>query len=545
MKFNERLVLWAGVILSALLLTLPYLVPHTGLLMLVALLPLLEVERIITSRGIKRGWIYHYTTFLLWNIFTTYWIYNATLPGAIVASVFNSLQMSLIFGCFRWFKKRYSPSLGYLFLVLGWLAWEHFYFDAEISWPWLVLGNGFATSIKSIQWYEYTGALGGSLWTLLSNVLLFTILSYGKKLRATEGKKCGKNRGVIIALSLYSMLVLVPVIVSHIIYAGYNEKENPKEFVVIQPNIDPYEDKFGGMTRDQQDNILVSIAKEAVTPQTSMIVAPETFTSDLLENTPFRNRTMSSSLELLRETGVSDILFGAQSFYFYPMTEDGNAPTYTARKMENFWYDSFNTAVFLDSTGKFMFYHKSKLVVSVEYQPYPKYLPFLSSLMIDLGGATGSYGTQKERAVHTSLDGSVKIGAAICYESIYGDYYRDYILKGANVMAIITNDGWWGNTPGYMQHLRYASLRAIETRRSIVRSANTGVSALIDQRGDIVKRLGWWERGYLRGDLNLNDKITVFVKYGDYIGRVAYVSMLLFIGLAILSVLKIYGKGRG
>ncbi|MCK9305881.1 MAG: hypothetical protein M0P27_10860, partial [Bacteroidales bacterium] len=176
MKSKIKSDIWAGVILSSILLTLPFILPHTGLLMLVALLPLLEAERLITARGIRRGWIYHYSAFLLWNLFTTYWIYNATLPGAIAAVFLNSLQMSLIFGGFRWFKRRVSPSVGYLFLVLGWLAWEHFYFDAEISWPWLVLGNGFATTIKNIQWYEYTGTLGGSLWILMSNVLLFRIL---------------------------------------------------------------------------------------------------------------------------------------------------------------------------------------------------------------------------------------------------------------------------------------------------------------------------------------------------------------------------------
>ena len=120
--------------------------------------------------------------------------------------------------------------------------------------------------------------------------------------------------------------------------------------------------------------------------------------------------------------------------------------------------------------------------------------------------------------------------------------------KSSHLIGIkmkVTNDGWWGDTPGYNQHLRYASLRAIETRRSIARSANTGISALIDQRGVIKESLGWWQRGYVKGELNLNSKITTFVKYGDYIGRVAYASMLLFVGLFLLIVLKIYGKERG
>ena len=109
-------------------------------------------------------------------------------------------------------------------------------------------------------------------------------------------------------------------------------------------------------------------------------------------------------------------------------------------------------------------------------------------------------------------------------------------------MSIITNDGWWLDSPGYRQHLWFDQLRAIETRRSIARCGNTGVSALINQRGDISASTEWWTRSVLKGKLNLNEKITTFVKYGDFIGRIAYASMLIFIALAILSLLKISAK---
>ncbi|MFZ8281203.1 nitrilase-related carbon-nitrogen hydrolase, partial [Staphylococcus aureus] len=74
----------------------------------------------------------------------------------------------------------------------------------------------------------------------------------------------------------------------------------------------------------------------------------------------------------------------------------------------------------------------------------------------------------------------------ICYESIYGEYIRTYVQKKATLLSIITNDGWWGNTPGYQQHLAYAKLRAIENNRWVVRSANTGVSAIINNKGNLL-----------------------------------------------------------
>lgn len=532
MAKNEALILWVLALFSSALLSIPFLVPHTGLLMLIAFVPLFQLEKNLSEKSIKKGWIYYYTAFLLWNLFTTYWIYNASLPGAIGAVILNAFQMALIFALFRWFKRKTKPALGYLFLILGWLAWEHFYFNAEISWPWLALGNAFATSIKNVQWYEFTGTLGGSLWILLSNLVLFYILNNLRRI----------DKGMKITIALYSLLILVPISLSQYIYCNYKEVSNPKEFVVLQPNIDPYKDKFAGMTQAQQDEALLSIVSDAVTDSTALIVAPETFTNGLIENNPYGNETFMRLYAFLKQKKIGNFLFGATSFYIYPGSTMDNPPTYTAKKDGNSWYDYYNAAVFLDSTGKYSFYHKSKLVVLTEYLPYPQYLKFMGSLSIDLGGTSGSCATQKERTVFETHDKTVKIGAAICYESIYGDYYRDYILNGANVMAIITNDGWWGNTPGYSQHLRYASLRAVETRRSIVRSANTGVSALINQRGDILQKTEWREKAYLRGDLNLNSEITTFVKYGDIIGRIAYASMLLFIGLAILIILKIRGR---
>ena len=90
MKNKRIFSLWFLVVLSSLLLTLPYVVPHAGLLMLIAFLPLFQLEKIITEFNIRRGYIYYYTVFLLWNTFSTYWIYNATIPGVIAACTLNA-----------------------------------------------------------------------------------------------------------------------------------------------------------------------------------------------------------------------------------------------------------------------------------------------------------------------------------------------------------------------------------------------------------------------------------------------------------------------
>jgi apolipoprotein N-acyltransferase len=164
-------------------------------------------------------------------------------------------------------------------------------------------------------------------------------------------------------------------------------------------------------------------------------------------------------------------------------------------------------------------FHKSKLVPGVEKMPYPQLFGFLQDLAIDMGGTSGSLGVQDEPSVFSSSIG--KVAPVICYESVYGEYVAEYILKGAQWIAIITNDGWWGNTPGYRQHVQYARLRAVEVRRSIARSANTGVSCFINQCGDISQATPYWQDAVINQSINKNNEITFYAKHGDYIGWLA------------------------
>ena len=181
-----------------------------------------------------------------------------------------------------------------------------------------------------------------------------------------------------------------------------------------------------------------------------------------------------------------------------------------------------------DARGREDVYHKSKLVVGVEMTPYPK---FFGKIDDKLGGVMGRCIGQDE--ISTLRVDGIPLGCAICYESVYGEFCTGYVRKGAKVLAVITNDAWWGDTPGYRQHLSYASLRAIETRRDIVRCANTGISALINQRGDVLAETGWWTREVLTGTVSTSSRETFFVRCGDIVGRVC-TYLFLLIALALL-----------
>lgn len=226
------------------------------------------------------------------------------------------------------------------------------------------------------------------------------------------------------------------------------------------------------------------------------------------------------------------MLFGASSYeYIY----SDKAPSHTARKIQDgLWYEAHNSALMIDGTARTELFHKSKLVVAVEMTPYPAVFCRIDDL---LGGVMGRCIGQDEVSllhVKGKSNEDIPVGCAVCYESVYGEYYTEYIRKGAQAMTVITNDAWWGNTPGYRQHLSYSSLRAIETRRAIARCANTGISAIILPSGEVTMPTPWWEPAVIKSSIPLRDDMTFFVKHGDITGRIcSFMFILLLFSLAV------------
>lgn len=539
---KENILLWGLVLLFAAMMSVPFLIPHTGLLALFGLVPLLCLERIADLSGKKRIWIYHYSAFVIWNAITTFWVCNATVGGGIFAVLANSLQMSLVFGLFRLSKKKFTGSLPYIFLAVAWIAWERFYFDAEISWPWLVLGNSFARTTWAIQWYEITGALGGSLWIWACNLGIFGLL-----VSISDGSIFYWNRKAkAAALTGIVLLFAGPLAASGIIGKDYKDSmESPDQLpvVIVQPNIDPY-NKFQAMTQDQQNALLESQIVSALKDRKAdsitsplLVVAPETFTSDIVCGDYPRSRTWRRFTSLLQEYPGVNMLFGASSYDYLYQEE---RPSYTARNLrDGLWVESHNSALMIDGTSRTDIFHKSKLVVAVEHTPYPRIFCPIDDL---LGGVMGRCVGQEEINLLNvkGVDGqTIPVGCAVCYESVYGEYYTDYVRKGARAMTIITNDAWWGDTPGYRQHLSYASLRAIETRRAIARCANTGISAIIAPSGEILQPTPWWEPAVIESSIPLRDDITFYVSHGDITGRVCtFIFILLLLALCVRFVTK-------
>ncbi|MGV4414306.1 apolipoprotein N-acyltransferase [Chryseobacterium sp. T1] len=503
-----------------------------------AFVPLLLAEHdIMKFSTIKRKSLavfgLSYLSFIIWNIITTGWLYNALNPDgshSLMAVLFpvivNSALMSLTFMCFHWYKKLEGTYFGLVFFVGIWMAFEKFHLSWELTWPWLNLGNVFANYPELVQWYDTLGATGGSFWILIINVMVF----YG--FRVWEAGR--KRRSLIINSSIVLGLIALPMLISLIQYKNYNAKVvGNVNVTMLQPELDPYNEKY------QKDSLqilgdLLTIAKQHSTlkvgnktENVDIFLSPET---SLPGRGSISERGFQSSLLLhqvksfLTEHPKSLWMGGISSHYVFTNEDEVKQKSTTASFIPNadIWVDQYNSAVQVIPNQNVEVYHKGKLVPGVEIFPYMSVLkPLLGDAMLDMGGSVSSLGTDKERLAFSNPFNKAKLAPIICYESIYGEFTGDYVKKGANLLAIVTNDSWWGYSQGHKQLLAYARLRSIETRKEVVRAANSGTSAHINSRGDILDELPYGAQGALTVKANLIDGETFYVRSGDFLSRIS------------------------
>ena len=498
-------------LISVVLLSLGWL-GLSGLSLLVALIPLLIISEHYTdsSRDFWRMCGWGAMTFLLWQAATVWWVWNATPIGPVASAIVGSFWNLIPLMVYHYASKRAPRALAYTLFVALWIATEHIYNSAEVmTFPWLLLGHGFSNATWAVQWYEYTGLFGGTLWVLSSNVAIYETLR--------TRTKVAKVRAALIAL--------VPMLISIAIYFCYTPSGREAIISVVQPNVPCYEaEREARGTRNNVETVKGLLSEVPATA--SFALLPESALSyiDGIGSIDEQYVAMYGPVfEAMfgENMGSTKLITGASTIKNY-----GKSPaTETAREYRGGnYYDYFNSALLVDAEGEVeQIYHKGRLVIGVEAVPMRRlFKPF----EVDLGGISGQLGWGTEHLVFENE--GVKIGPSICYEGIYGDYFAGFARRGAEVMALISNDGWWGNTPGHRRLFDFARLRAIETRRSIARSANTGISGFISPRGDVVgKRLEWDERGVLTANVELRDSLTVYTRYGDWIARIAsYVAIL-------------------
>ena len=527
-------------VLTGLLLSLAWYVRGAAIIIMLAFVPLFWLSDISLKEGKRNafghGILLFYPAFFVFNLITTYWIAYCTLPGAAAAVIANALLQTLVFALWHSCRKQIkNPVLQAILLISFWVSFEYLHLNWDLTWPWLVLGNVFATMPAMVQWYSVTGTLGGTVWILLCNFLI-----YCEPLTKKEKERHPRKYGSILTL----FCLVLPILISVLMYELAEQKidsSTPIEAVIVQQNTDPWEEEYR-LTNEEEIQRVLDVAKPYLNENTNLVITPESAIAHTIDMNSLRNHafmegdTRYEGFALLDSTieqypnlnfvlGLSTISISSRKMS--PASQELNPGQFM---------EFYNTAGFYNKKGLVSHYHKCRLVPGVEGMPFPKIFGFLGNVLIELGGSNSSLGKDTmQRTFAFDVDGrDLRIGTAICYESVYGELVAKFVRNGANVLAVITNDSWWDDSPGHRQHFDMARLRAIETRRYVLRAANGGFSGVLDPTGRVLAKTEYGTRTAIQTIVGAQEGNTFYVKHGDYIARIAIPFTILGILYAVV-----------
>lgn len=536
-KINwQRIPTWIWIILPSLLFWMAWFPKPFTPLLFVSFIPLLVLVQ--RYRNEKRYKYYGslYLALLGWNITTTWWVYYASSYGVIFMLTLNALFMLLPFLVYRMVSKKLTLPWAFAVFVISWIFYEYGHHRWDLSWPWLCLGNGFSGWLSFVQWYEWTGTLGGSVLVLYMNWWLYNGLNNRPDSEVNVPQKQKKiwkfslNTQLFWAILVFCGMYGLSIVLKYRV----NIKEGqPLKVAVLQPSFDPWNEKFVRPPQSMEEE-MIDLSMEGIDSTVEWLLWPETSLVDginlkfvesdyqvdrlrlsyVLSEKPYMQSKYPA--EKVKRWGKRlQLLTGVNAVNYYI---SDSKPTKTARRLKfepKGWYDHYNSAMWMDSGIKPRFYHKSKLVPGTEQMPFIQYLPFLESLALQLDENSTTGSLAKNDSVDV-LGRGEKVAPIICYESIYGDLVRQFVNKGAGWIGVVTNDAWWRETAGYQQHYSYSRLRAIETRKWVARSANTGTSAFIDPCGDEYQHSEWFKKTCLQQTIYSNHRTTLYAILGDW-----------------------------
>lgn len=534
-------------VLTGLLLSLAWYVRWAAFLIMLAFVPLFWLSDISLREGKRnafgRGILLFYPAFFVFNLITTYWIAYCTVPGAAAAVIANALLQTLTFSTWHACRKQVENRfLQLLLLISFWISFEYLHLNWDLTWPWLNLGNVFASTPWLVQWYCITGALGGTVWILIVNFLIYQDVFRKEK----------KDRTKKVIRGVFAASFILPLLASLFFYwdgeLKMTTQPRPVEAVVVQQNTDPWKEEYS-LTNTQEIQRVLDVAKPYLNEKTNLVITPESAIAHTIDMNALRNKTFMEGDTRFEGFALIDSTikrYPSLNFVLGLSTvgiSDHRISPVSQEVQPGMFMEFYNTAGFYNRNGLVGHYHKSRLVPGVEKMPFPKVFGFLEEALIQLGGSNSSLGTDTVQRVFTiDVNGTpVGVGTGICYESVYGEVMSRFVKNGANVLAVITNDSWWDDSPGHRQHFEMSRLRAIETRRYILRAANGGFSGVIDPLGRVLEKTNYDERTAIKATVYAKSDETFYVKHGDYIARISVV--LAMAGL-LWTAVRLFIRGK-
>ncbi|MFH0736814.1 MAG: apolipoprotein N-acyltransferase [bacterium] len=526
--------IWFGV-LSGMLLGFSYPPIPFPFFIFFAFIPyLFELEKRESLVSINR---LTYTFAFVLNVITLYWVGSWTkqadfflmLSGGILL-FFNPILYLIPSTIYYLTKKFFNKKTALLLFPVFWITFEYAYTITEFRFPWLTLGNSLAYFTSFIQMADLIGVYGLSLFVLYINIVIYFVV---KKYLA---EKIVDKKSIIIA----SLLIMVPLIYGFYKIASYKESAKTINVGLIQPNLNPWAKWEAGSTQTQL-NIYLDLSKKAINKGAEYLFFPETaLPVYLLDGQHYR--FVNQFYRFCDSNKVSIITGMPHILYYYGKNNfpKNSKPTLNP----NVNYTSFNSVMlFKPFDRRIDFYGKIMLVPFGEKVPLVEYIPFLGDLIKwEVGISSWNVGNDtvvfKVPNIDPAIKDTIKIASIICIESIYPDFTAAFVKKGAQLISVVTNDSWYGNSSGPYQHQAIGAIRAVENRRYVIRAANGGISCIINPLGQTIVKTKMFTKNYITGKVGVLNEMTFYTKFHNLIPVFAVFITLIIIALSFLFMLK-------
>ena len=477
------------------------------LLMFVGLIPyFLVVEKRERLIDLNRA---SYIMGFFFSLITLYWVGSwqkeadtfLMISGGLlifVNPVFFMIPTTLLY-----FSRNLLPRRTAIYLFpLFWITYEYLYMITDLSFPWLTLGSGLSQFNMFIQIADVVGAIGISLIVIYINIFIA---------QAIQAKSLfPKSFRINIALAIGVFLLVMVYGIFRLSTFKFSNKQ--VKVGLIQPNLDPW-GKWSNIDIHDLTSIYFDLSRQTVDKGAKVIFWPETALPVYLRDGGY-NYVLDSIYSFIGKNNVS-LISGMPDLIYYK-SGDKMPEDVKYSKSGNYYYATYNSVLlFSPNSREIERYGKSKLVPFGERVPFVDQLPFLRDF-IKWSVGISDWNVGKDTTVFRiplMNKDTLKINSLVCYESIYPYYIERFIDKGANLISVVTNDSWYGNSSGPYQHKEMAVLRAVENRKSVIRAANGGISCIIDPLGRTLTESKMFTKTQITGDVYIQDKETFFSEY--------------------------------
>jgi len=460
------------------------------------------IEKRTSLAAINR---FTYFTIFIYNFITLYWVGSwqpDTDPFLMIAGIallfFNPCVFLIPSSLYYLAYKRFGRRIALYLFPFFWVVVEYLYSLTDFRFPWITLGHSLAYFHSFIQVADIIGSFGLGMLVVYINIFFFEAYK-----NFIGGAKFTQ------VLTLGVILIIIPIIYGVVKINQPDETKSSIKVGVVQPNLNPWKKWEAGNLTDQL-NLYLSLSEKEVTNGAKLLIWPETALPVYLlgggyERLVNRIHTFCDTNNVYLMTGMP-----YATFYF----DSIKAPEKAKKTKSGTYYTSYNSIIFFKpGTREVPMYGKVKLVPFGEKVPLVEYIPFLGDIFKwNVGISSWNEGTEQKVFEINTNNGIHKIAGVVCIESIYPRFIAGFVENGAELIAVVTNDSWYGNSSGPYQHKAMSILRAVENRRSLVRSANGGISCVIDKKGNTLIDTELFTRTSFTYDVELNSDETIYTQ---------------------------------